>query len=362
MMQQMLLTCRQGFESDLAAEIQEKAGLCGVYGFVRAKSDAGFVVFEGQQQNDALNLSSKLQFSDLVFARQWLVVLSHLDHLPVDDRITPILEQYHTQSPVKDFWLTFADTNEGKGLSRLTRKLEGPLKKATQGKLNSSGKFHGHLFFESGTDVWVGLTPVSNAAPWPMGFPRLKQPSSAPSRSTLKLEEAWLQLIPEPERAQLLKPFQKAVDLGAAPGGWTWQLVKRGMQVTAIDNGPMDNALMESGQVMHLREDAFAYRPTRTVDWLVCDMVDKPARVAQLMERWLLEGWTRYAIFNLKLPMKRRWLEVNTILQRMRTELAQQDCRYQFTARQLYHDREEITVFAAPTSLFATGKRKAPER
>ena len=77
---------------------------------------------------------------------------------------------------------------------------------------------------------------------------------------------------------------------GAAPGGWSWQLVQRGMQVVAIDNGPMDQALMESGQVTHLREDAFAYKPQRPVDWLVCDMVEKPARVAQLMERWLARG------------------------------------------------------------------------
>ena len=40
-------------------------------------------------------------------------------------------------------------------------------------------------------------------------------------------------LIPERLRAVYIKPFQKAVDLGAAPGGWTWQLVHRGMQAIA---------------------------------------------------------------------------------------------------------------------------------
>ncbi|MEE2731654.1 MAG: 23S rRNA (cytidine(2498)-2'-O)-methyltransferase RlmM [Pseudomonadota bacterium] len=346
-MQQMLLSCRPGFESDLAAEIQEKAAARGVFGFVRAKPNEGFVVFEGQEPDAAERLLKGLPFQDLVFARQWLAVVAHLPQVDPQDRINPILEALSGQA-CHSAWMSYPDTNDGKGLSKLVRKLERPLEKAMAKQLNGKAGFHLHLFFESGTDIWVGLTPLKNASPWPLGFPRLRQPPSAPSRSTLKLEEAWLQLIPEAQRASLLKPFQKAVDLGAAPGGWTWQLVQRGMQVTAIDNGPMDKALLDSGQVKHLREDAFSYKPPRPVDWLVCDMVDKPARVAELMERWLVQGWTRFAIFNLKLPMKRRWLEVSRILERMETELESAGCVYQLRAKQLYHDREEITVFAAP--------------
>jgi len=95
------------------------------------------------------------------------------------------------------------------------------------------------------------------------------------------------------------------VDLGAAPGGWTWQLVDRGLQVTAIDNGPMDKALMQSGQVEHLRVDGFKYRPERPVTWLVCDMIESPARVAQTIASWIADGDAQKAIFNLKLPMKK---------------------------------------------------------
>ena len=346
-MQQILLTCRPGFESDLAAEIQDKSAAIGVFGFVRAKPNDGFVVFEGQDASAADTLIKNLPFAEIIFARQWLAVLAHLEQVDPQDRISPIVDALAGQC-CQSLWMSYPDTNEGKGLSKLTRKLERALEKALVNQIHPKSAWNLHLFFESGTNIWVGVSPVANCAPWPLGFPRLKQPSSAPSRSTLKLEEAWLQLIPETQRAALLKPFQKAVDLGAAPGGWTWQLVQRGMQVTAIDNGPMDKGLMESGQVVHLREDAFAYKPPRPVDWLVCDMVDKPARVAELMERWLVKGWTRFAIFNLKLPMKRRWLEVSQILERMEAEFQAAGCHYRVTAKQLYHDREEITVFAAP--------------
>lgn len=57
----------------------------------------------------------------------------------------------------------------------------------------------------------------------------------------------------------------KAVDLGACPGGWTHQLVRRGMMVTAVDNGTMAQSLMDTGQVKHLRDDGFVWRPARRI-------------------------------------------------------------------------------------------------
>lgn len=96
-----------------------------------------------------------------------------------------------------------------------------------------------------------------------------------------------------------------AVDLGACPGGWTYQLVKRSMMVHAVDNGPMAPSLMETGQVRHHQADGFKFEPTsKNITWLVCDMVEKPAKVAALMTTWIVNEWCREAIFNLKLPMK----------------------------------------------------------
>ena len=141
-----------------------------------------------------------------------------------------------------------------------------------------------------------------------------------------------------------LQPGLRAVDLGASPGGWTWQLVARSLHVTAVDNGPMDAALLASGLVEHLREDGFRYRPPQPVDWLVCDMVEQPRRVAVLVAQWLREGWCRYAIFNLKLPMKKRYGEVESCLAIVSEALGGD--RADVRAKQLYHDREEITVFA----------------
>jgi 23S rRNA (cytidine2498-2'-O)-methyltransferase len=169
-------------------------------------------------------------------------------------------------------------------------------------------------------------------------------PREAPSRSTLKLEEAFQVLLTPGERAALLKPGMQAVDLGAAPGGWTYQFVRRAIRVAAIDNGRLDARLMDSGLVEHHRVDGFRYRPPKPVDWLVCDMVEKPSRVAELVARWLASHSCRAAIFNLKLPMKQRhaaWQSAKAVL------VPVLDGR-RLRARQLYHDREEITVAVLP--------------
>lgn len=102
---------------------------------------------------------------------------------------------------------------------------------------------------------------------------------------------------------------------------------------------------MKSGQVEHIKADGFHFRPPYRVNWLVCDMVEKPMRVAELMAGWLAEGDCERAIFNLKLPMKKRYqalLECQRIIDDILGSKP-----YQLSAKQLYHDREEVTCYLA---------------
>ncbi len=73
-------------------------------------------------------------------------------------------------------------------------------------------------------------------------------------------------------------------------------------------------------------------------------MVEKPAKVAALMAQWLVNGWCRETIFNLKLPMKKRYEEVSHNLAYIQAQLDEHGINAQIQARQLYHDREEVTV------------------
>ena len=356
----LICLCRSGFESECARETVTLAQAGGISGRVQSDATKGFIEFAPSAPAQPAAWDILTHWRRHIFARACLPVFCSLDALPRSDRLGPIMAALADRNErYADAWVEAPDSDEGKALAAFCKSfanaLIGGLKKALLLEAPAPGWNPGtasagqprrlHAFFPQSDKVYLCSIDPAHSAPWPQGIPRLKLPRGAPSRSTLKLEEALLVLLDDSERERWLKPGMNAVDLGAAPGGWTWQLVRRSLRVSAVDNGPMDRALMESGLVTHRREDGFRYRPPKPVDWMVCDIVEQPRRVAELVARWLSEGWCRRTIFNLKLPMKKRYDETQLCLDLIRTKTARE--RLDLRARQLYHDREEITVFCA---------------
>lgn len=346
----VFLHCRPGFESECAAEICSAARCHGAEGFCRAAADSGYVLFETTVE--PLALVRTLPFSELCFTRQWFAVLEHRDDLTPGRRVEALERMLAAApAPLKRLFLEAPDTEASKPLARLIRALRPPLEQALRraGRIDERrGLWQAHVCLLHGSSAWVGCSAADNAAPWPGGVPRLRLPAAAPSRSALKLEEALLRFLGPEKRDRLLQPGMRAVDLGAAPGGWTWLLSRRGLRVTAVDNGALAPALLQDPLVTHQRSDGFAFRPVRPVDWLVCDMVEQPRWVARLVARWYREGWCRRAIFNLKLPMKRRlaeWLACRTLIAET---VNPAEVAHSLQAKHLYHDRDEITVYLAP--------------
>jgi 23S rRNA (cytidine2498-2'-O)-methyltransferase len=316
---------------------------------VKARPDSGFAVFHPHQDDMGAELGKHLEFRRLVFPRQ-MVRVTDLLALPETDRVTPIVAALRPLGKrFAALWIEMPDTNEGKSLSTLTKPLtphlEKALKKAGVVFDDEKAEERLHVFFVGGRACHVGVSAVANSSHWPMGIVRLRMPSAAPSRSTLKLAEALLEFLDEKERAKRLAPGMTAVDLGASPGGWTYQLVQRGLMVLAVDNGPMDPALLETGQVKHRRDDGFHFRPADPVDWMVCDMVESPSKIARIAAKWIAEGWCGETVFNLKLPMKKRWEEVERC--RGIIDEALGGGGYYLRMKQLYHDREEVTAYLA---------------
>lgn len=346
--QQLLFYCRPGFESDLAAEIATKAAALGWQGYPLAQPQSGHVRFVLTDERPANALHRDLPLASLVFARQSLVALAPLEGLSREDRLSPIIEQVVASGwNFESLWQETPDTNDAKALAGLIKALQRPLESILKKRGALRRKAGGrrlHLLWTDGDRVQLGMSFPGNRSEQQGGIRRLRFPHDAPSRSTLKLEEAWHEFVPRDQWETRLAEGMQAADLGAAPGGWTWQLVQRGMQVYAIDNGPMDRGLMATGLVEHLREDGFVWAPPMRLDWLVCDIVDKPARVIDMVERWLVKRWCREAVFNLKLPMKRRWEAVSEGLARLDRSLAEAGVRAEIACRHLYHDREEVTV------------------
>jgi len=174
---------------------------------------------------------------------------------------------------------------------------------------------------------------------------RMADDPLAPSRSYLKVEEAYVVLGVEP------LPGERVVDLGAAPGGWSYSAARRGARVIAVDNGPLKGGALGHPDIDHRREDAFRFHPAagETFDWLFCDLVEEPHHVlADLVTPWLARGWCRRFVVNLKFG------RVDPI--RLRRELAAPESpltRHAPGARvvHLFHDREEFTVVGTVAGL-----------
>jgi 23S rRNA (cytidine2498-2'-O)-methyltransferase len=362
--------CRAGFEPEATADLRRVAVVAETTVDVDAPTGRGFVVatpqaFDAQRWPRALSDVPPVFVRALFFGTGPHPLLDPARAESRPDRVAPLvalIASFRSDFPVPDAphatrgHLVFGsarletpDTNDGKELSGLCRAIEKPLAGVMrdQGSLAAAADPKApvlHVLFADGAHAYLGASLAPWGSPWPMGIPRLRMPAGAPSRSALKLAEAFVTFLGDRE-LELVRAGTRAVDLGAAPGGWTWQLAHRGLRVTAVDNGPLKGEIADDLLVTHLRTDGLTYLPRRPVDWLVCDIAEQPSRIAALVARWIGEGHARHAIFNLKLPMKNRYDEVRRCEAIIRESLQRSRVKHTLALRQLYHDREEVTGF-----------------
>jgi 23S rRNA (cytidine2498-2'-O)-methyltransferase len=114
-----------------------------------------------------------------------------------------------------------------------------------------------------------------------------------PSRAYLKLWEACTRLGAWP------RPGETCLDLGAAPGGWTWAIAQLGATVIAIDKADLAPAVAAMPNVTLRRDSAFALEPEAT-DWLFSDIIAYPDRLLALVGRWIASGLARRIVCTVK--------------------------------------------------------------
>ncbi|MBU8536485.1 SAM-dependent methyltransferase [Falsiroseomonas tokyonensis] len=124
----------------------------------------------------------------------------------------------------------------------------------------------------------------------------LEDREGPPSRAYLKLWEALTRLGRHPG------PGETCLDLGAAPGGWTWVLAKLGATVVAVDKAPLDPAVAAMPGVTMRAESAFGLDPRTEprVDWLFSDVICYPSRLLALVQRWIAADAARNFVCTLK--------------------------------------------------------------
>ena len=362
-----MFQCRPGFEKDLIDELKARFEVRIV------TQDSGWVLAQVLEAKNGSDLVKEL--GRLIFPRQTHRVIGAVPKLPERDRAEFVAKflwnelkkieanEFLTDNLSQPFDLAsvdFPDTNEGKTLSKFASSFQKPMKSAlddTWSSLSSEEKLHvlsvANSFLEAKLSVvctnwdrwFLCLSEEGVTSTEAMGIPRLKFPKDAPSRSTLKLEEAFGTFLGVHRRDQLLNSTMKTVDLGASPGGWTYQFVSRGISVVAVDNGAMDASLMATGFVTHVGADGFTFQPKKPVDWMVCDIVDKPIKIVDLVLRWVGAQKSKQFIFNLKFPMSSRFEEVLRCEKKLAEGLARLKVSHYLRMKHLYFDRDEITCY-----------------
>ncbi len=170
------------------------------------------------------------------------------------------------------------------------------------------------------------------------GQRRMADDPLAPSRSYLKVEEAYAVLGREPAPGELV------VDLGAAPGGWSYSAAKRGARVLALDNGPLKGGALDHPLIEHRRADAYGHRPGpgERADWMFCDLVDDPHEVLRrIVTPWIENAWCCRFVVILKFGR----VDPLALLREVRAPGSVFARRAPGTrVRHLYHDREEFTL------------------
>lgn len=204
--------------------------------------------------------------------------------------------------------------------------------------VSPSGREHVLSVCLTPAGVLLGLNRTADGlSDWPGGRVRLAKRQGQVSRAEFKLEELF-GVLP-----LALPATGAALDLGAAPGGWTRILRLRGLRVWAVDPGELDPRVAADPGVHHVRTTAGEFFRSTALDFdlAVNDMRMDP----ELSCRFMRDAAVRLrpgalAVVTLKVG-------VNRPLQALRRcrEILDDDYEPVF-ARQLQHNRHELTLVA----------------
>ncbi len=362
----MIFRSQPGFEALLEQEVAER-------GLAVAERGAGWVrVVAGEAEASAVTGAATRGAEELCFAQQVMFEPVEVTGDSVNALAAKIGEFFFASAKTERFeggWPCLFEAAAGlDGLGRreagvakaffeaLKKRMGRVAKLANEEKPRGVARVRGlFVFFVDFRRAFVSREVLFN------GQRRMADDAQAPSRSYLKVEEAYLVLGREPAEGETV------VDLGAAPGGWSYSAAKRGAKVIAVDNGPLKGGALDHPLIEHRREDAFSFVPggaggrgerdggedgsggggvgDGAVDWLFCDLVEDPHHVLEnLITPWL-EGREGRACRRFVVIFKFGRVDPLAFLREVRSAGSVfSRCAPGFRVRHLYHDREEFTV------------------
>lgn len=193
--------------------------------------------------------------------------------------------------------------------------------------------------------AYAGISPASyNLSDWPGGMRHFAHTADEVSRAEFKLLEA-LEVF-----GLTLPSGGTALDMGAAPGGWSRLLLEAGLHVVAVDPARLDPRLYRNPRLEHFRGYAENYLEEALKRRYKFDVIANDMRMdAREAARILVQATPclrsdGIVISTLKLPHATREIDPMKNLNEALSLLGRHYDLVQ--ARQLFHNRQEVTVVA----------------
>jgi 23S rRNA (cytidine2498-2'-O)-methyltransferase len=340
-------TCQIGAERALKAELLRD------YGFASSFARPGFVTFKSADK--VLPLGYKMP---CVFARAYGVSLGAMKS-PDDARIldtATALKNLVGRSVRLHVWQRDQNNSDDEApvdadITELNKRLLQPVfHKDTEAQLGDPVL---SVIKLDNNSWWLGAHVQTVAhARYPGGNPRVHMPSDSPSRAYRKIEEAIAWARPT------LRAGDNAVELGSAPGGATYALLRRGVHVWGVDPGVMDAHVLSfrgphDARCVHIRKqigDTLVEELPDSLHWLVADMNVPPMATLMAVRRLVVlrKRSLRGVVLTLKLGDWDLASEIPSYLAFVRDELGLRNVR----ATQLPSHRQEIVVVGIKPSAY----------
>lgn len=365
------------------------------------KKGNGIIYFPVNKKNDKIEAIIN---NKMIFPHNFILNYKEIFYKKISDAVNEITQYFlktiENRKIEKKYIFKFYTFKDNKKLKKRTQNIYKKVEEIIKKKVSRVYKFKSDIFSDDIEKISYNknyfkckglivifkdfnVIYIADEIYW-NGQKRMKFDKNSPSRSYLKIEEAFFIM-------KLFYNIQKpgfndiVVDIGAAPGGWSYSVAKNKAIVFAIDNGSLKKGSSNNKYIIHIKYDGFKvgkddiinylntyvkkrflsfisheirkntlnnknlykskinnYIKKIKINFLLCDVIEHPQRVLKLLEKWVKNKWCEYFILNLKFGeydpfiLKKKIFSENFFLNK--------NCLF-FDAKHLFHDREEITIF-----------------
>lgn len=202
-------------------------------------------------------------------------------------------------------------------------------------------------------EIIMGISPaLMNLSSFAGGSRRFARTEDMVSRSEFKLLEAF-ETFRTVDSMDVFLHFKaevhgRALDLGAAPGGWSRILANMGYNITAVDPADLDARLADNERITHVKATAQEYADSIRGNAVKFDLLANDMKMDSSLSARIVAQFREYikpdglVILTLKLHMGKFMRQINNA--RMILEP-----RFDIIGiRQLFHNRSEVTLYAKP--------------